>query len=72
MNLNNLNWVTVLLLVLNLTEITQLSYWIVFAPTILWAVLLAAVIIFTIGYMIKHEMSIKEFNNLMEENKKNK
>lgn len=72
MNLNNLNWVTVLLLVLNLTEITQLSYWIVFAPTILWAVLLAAVIILTIGYMIKHEMSIKEFNNLMEENKKNK
>lgn len=72
MNINNLNWITVLLLVLNWTSITDLSYWIVFMPSIVWLGIFLLVLIITLTIMIANNMTIAEFNKLMEENKKNK
>lgn len=72
MNINNLNWVTVLLLVLNSTGITELSYWIVFAPSIVWLAIFILVLTIALTIMVVNGMTMKEFNELMEENKKNK
>lgn len=72
MNFNNLNWITVLLLALNLTGIIQLSYWIVFMPTVIWAGLLLAVITMGLIVIVSNGLSMAEFNKLIEINKDNK
>lgn len=72
MNLNDLNWITVLLLVLNLTGLTDLSYWIVFMPSIVWLGIFLLVLAIALTIMVANGMSIAEFNKLMEKDKKNK
>ena len=72
MSLNDINWITVLLLVLNLTGLTELSYWIVFAPSIVYLVVFLIVVTIALTIMVVNGMTMKEFNKLMEENKKNK
>lgn len=72
MNLNNLNLITVLLLLLQWTNVTNISWWIVFAPSIVWLAIFILVLIITLTIMIANGMTIAEFNRLMEENKKNK
>lgn len=72
MNINNLNWITVLLLVLNLTGLTELSYWIVFMPSIVWLGIFLLVLAIGLTIMVANGMSIAEFNKLMEKDKKNK
>lgn len=72
MNINNLNWITVLLLVLNLTGLTELSYWIVFMPSIVWLGIFLLVLAMALIIMVANGISIAEFNKLMEKDKKNK
>lgn len=72
MDLRILNYVTVLLFVLNLTGLTQLSWWLVFLPSAIWLAIFILVLIITLTIMIANNMTIAEFNKLMEDNKKNK
>lgn len=70
MNINNLNWITVLLLVLNLTGLTDLNYWVVFAPSIVYLVVFLIVITIALLVMLKNNMTMEEFNELMKKDKK--
>lgn len=72
MNINNLNWITVLLLVLNWTGVTDLSYWWVFMPSIVWLGIFLLVLAMALTIMVANGISIAEFNKLMEKDKKNK
>lgn len=72
MNINNLNWITVLLLVLNLTGLTELSYWIVFSPSIIYLGIFLLVLAMALTIMVANGISISEFNKLIEKDKKNK
>lgn len=72
MNINNLNWITVLLLVLNWTGVTDLSYWIVFMPSIVWLGIFLLVLAMALTIIVANGISIAEFNKLMEKDKKNK
>lgn len=72
MNINNLNWITVLLLVLNWTSITNLSYWWVFMPSIVWLGIFLLVLGMALTIMVANGMSTAEFNKLIEKDKKNK
>lgn len=73
MDLRILNYVTVLLFVLNLTGLTQLSWWLVFAPSIVYLVVFLIVVTIVLKVMLKENMTMEEFNELMKkENKKNK
>ena len=72
MDLRLLNYVTVLLLVLNLTGLTELSYWIVFSPSIIYLGVFLLVLAMALTIMVANGMSIAEFNKLMEKDKKNK
>lgn len=71
MNLNNLNWVTVFLVALKLFGFINISWWLVLLPTFIWIILLMIVIVITLVLMIANNMTMEEFNKLME-NKKNK
>ena len=72
MNLNNLNLITVLLVLLQVFNVINISWWIVFAPSIVWLAIFILVLTMALTIMIANGMSIAEFNKLMEENKKNK
>jgi len=72
MNLNNLNLITVLLVLLQVFNVINISWWIVFAPSIVWLAIFILVLAMALTIMIANGMSIAEFNKLMEENKKNK
>lgn len=72
MNINNLNWITVLLLVLNWTGVTDLSYWWVFMPSIVWLGIFLLVLGMALTIIVANGISIAEFNKLMEDKKKNK
>ena len=72
MNINNLNWITVLLLALNWTGVTDLSYWIVFMPSIVWLGIFLLVLAMALTIIVANGMSIAEFNELMNSRKKNK
>lgn len=72
MDLRILHYVTVLLLVLNLTGLTELSYWIVFMPSIVWLGIFLLVLGMALTIMVANGMSIAEFNKLIEKDKKNK
>ena len=72
MDLRILNYVTVLLLVLNLTGLTELSYWIVFSPSIVYLVVFLLVLAMALTIIVANGISIAEFNELMNSRKKNK
>lgn len=72
MNINNLNWITVLLLVLNWTGVTDLNYWWVFMPSIVWLGIFLLVLAIALTIIVVNGMSIAEFNKLIEKDKKNK
>lgn len=73
MDLRILNYVTVLLLVLNLTGLTELSWWLVFSPSIVYLVVFLLVVTIALKVMLKENMTMEEFNELMKkDNKKNK
>lgn len=72
MDLRILNYVTVLLLVLNLTGLTELSYWIVFMPSIVWLGIFLLVLAMALTVIVANGISIAEFNELMKKDKKNK
>jgi len=72
MDLRILNYVTVLLLVLNLTGVTELSYWIVFMPSIVWLGIFLLVLAIALTIIVANGISIAEFNKLMNSRKKNK
>ena len=70
MNINLLNYVTVLLVVLQLVDLIDISWWLVFAPTLFWLVLYALAIMFALKIMVKNSMTLEEFNSLIENKKK--
>lgn len=72
MNLNNLNLITVLLVLLKVFNVINISWWIVFLPSAIWLAVFILVLIITLTIMIANNMTIAEFNKLMEDNKKNK
>jgi len=48
----------------------NISWWLVFAPTIFWLVLYALAIMFVLKMMVKNSMTLEEFNSLIENKKK--
>lgn len=72
MNLNNLHLITVLLVLLKVFNVINISWWIVFLPSAIWLAVFILVLIITLTILIANNMTMEEFNKLMEENKKNK
>lgn len=72
MNLNNLNLITVLLLLLQLFNAISVSWWIVFAPSIVYLGVLLLVITMGLTIMVANGMSMEEFNKMIGEKKKDK
>lgn len=69
MNINLLNYVTVLLVVLQLTDLIDISWWLVFAPSLFWLALYVIAIILVLQTLIKYSMTMEEFNKMMNEKK---
>lgn len=72
MNLNDLHLITVLLVLLKVFNVINISWWIVFLPSAIWLAVFILVLIITLTILIANNMTMEEFNKLMEENKKNK